>query len=970
MALGISKYTPVTSTSGRYTPVSSDTKSTQKKVLSTIDTGLNAAGQAAFFSNPYQSASNLPMSSATKPSSIFVPKEAVMSTILPTNTSGSTPSMLNVKPKPVPVGEKLIAQYQDPERIAKSSNPILQNLALKTGTTQRELDMAQQEGGKLGSASALASMALPSNAIGQVAGGVRLASEIPGSKLLSNLAEEGKNIFNQVEDITKGKTVKLNETDYAVKDIIDNGIGTKSAILSNAKNGREITIPVDDLKELVTPKPELRAPLTETTVPKGETLQETILKAKKNYDKEQRSNITPPDPIEFPQEVTNVRESMAKSPIVDNISDYKDISNAKVQFRDIYRNTRQVFGKDSAVADEILLEPFNQAKGRYIDFLNKETAELADNIKIRANSKESKYVRLYGEGKVTREELVNKFGEDKTLEIIEADNFFRTKYDQLLGELNKIEQQIYPNSPYKWTPKKTNYYRHAPKAGNDFSRLQNILEKPTKIDPLLVGISETTEPKSKWASFKQARHTETTESDAVGGYIDYLKSIGYAIHIDPQIGRIREFTEVLKRGTGVKKNLNNYIQNLTNFANELSGKTHLLDRAVMEVIPGGRKGLSVLTWLNNRVKANTILLNVKSSLAQILNLPQALATAGPINSAKGATMALAQIFKTGPMSKSTFIKERYFRGFNKFDKGILENTKKFASWMIGVLDEVATKTIWNGQYAKAVNLGEKNPIKFADDATRSLVAGRGIGEKPSIQNSQTFQLLAPFQYEMTNVWWVMEDIAKNNPKMKDKIGQFMTFFVYVYLMDNIFESITGGRPLLDPIEAVSDGIKEIKADKGVAGWTKAGGRLFGEVVTNIPGGQFLGSVYPEFGFTVAGAKMPSRKEFFGSADPTRFGEGLLSTKALSDPLFKIAPPYGGAQLKKTLQGLSTVDKGKSTNTGGKFEHKVEQSLSNYITGSLFGKYGLPESKAYYKKKEEKASKTKNSTQRANRYTPL
>jgi len=712
------------------------------------------------------------------------------------------------------------------------------------------------------------------------------------------------------------------------------------------------------------------APVIEKPPIENKSLQQTILDAKAQYDTQQRSNEEPPVPTEFPQEVEAIRREMANSPILDNIKSYKDISTVKTQFRDIYRNTKEVFGKDSVVADKILLEPLNRAKSNYIDFLNKETTDLANNIKIGKGTEESEYIQLYGEGKATLDELVKKFGEKKSQEIVAADTFFRTKYNNSISKLNAVEQQIYPNSPYKWTPTRADYYRHFSEAKNSFSRLQNILDNPIKIDPLLVGITETTEPKSKWASFKQRRNTEITKADAVGGYLDYLKSASFAINIDPQIGRIREFADVLKRGTGIKKNLNNYIQNLTNVANELSGKTHILDRAVMETIPGGRRGLATLNWLNNRVKANTILMNVKSAMAQILNVPQGLASAGPINSSKGAAMTLAQIFNNkGPQSKSTFLKERFFHGFSQFDKGILANTKKFSIWMVGALDEVGTKVIWNGQYQKALSSGAKNPVKFADDATRSLVAGRGIAEKPSIQSSQVFQLLAPFQYEMTNVWWIMEDIAKSDKKLAGKIGQFMMFFVAVYITDNIFEKVTGGRPLFDPIEATIDAIKEIESDPGLTGYVKGGGRLFGEALSNLPMGSTLAQSYPEFGENIGGAKLPTRKEFFGSADPTRFGEGLLSTKALSDPLFKVLPSYGGGQIKKTLQGLTTVDQGKSTTASGATQYKVDTSFRNYLQGALLGKYALPETVNYYKKQAAPKPVT-GSSNRSSRYNPV
>jgi len=61
----------------------------------------------------------------------------------------------------------------------------------------------------------------------------------------------------------------------------------------------------------------------------------------------------------------------------------------------------------------------------------------------------------------------------------------------------------------------------------------------------------------------------------------------------------------------------------------------------------------------------------------------------------------------------------------------------------------------------------------------------------------------------------------------------------------------------------------------------------------------------------------------------------------------------GAQAARTKQGFQTVNQGASRNKSGKFEYKVDKTPLNYIRGSLFGKYNLPESKAYYKKKEDK-----------------
>jgi len=217
---------------------------------------------------------------------------------------------------------------------------------------------------------------------------------------------------------------------------------------------------------------------------------------------------------------------------------------------------------------------------------------------------------------------------------------------------------------------------------------------------------------------------------------------------------------------------------------------------------------------------------------------------------------------------------------------------------------------------------------------------------------------------MTNVWWIQEDILKGDDKLKKKIGQMMMLYMYMWLTDNVFEKYTGGRPLFDPIEAMIDAIEEIKANPDAEGYGKAAGRLFGEGVSNLPGGQFLGTSYPEYGFKLGKGRAPTRKEFFGSGDPTRFGSGLLSTKALTEPGYKILMPYGGGQLKKTIQGVKAYKEGKSTTSSGNFQYKIDKNTKNLLTAFFLGKYALPEAVKYYKDRDapKKSSKSnKNSS---------
>ncbi len=640
---------------------------------------------------------------------------------------------------------------------------------------------------------------------------------------------------------------------------------------------------------------------------------------------------------------------------------YKDITTVKKQLRDIYRNSEEVFRKDWPAVKEAIFDPMDASKGNFVKTLELELADFKDAIagKFKENSAADKAVQLYGEKKMSYEDLISQFGKEQAAEIVKAEQWYRHKYELFIDNINRIEQEIYPNHPEKWTPKRADYFRHYQESTSEFSRLQNILENPVRIDPMLEGISEGTTPKTKWASIKQMRMGDKTKVGAMRGFLDYLPGYSYAINIDQHIGKFRELAELLGRVDHKSKKLNNYIYNLQMYANSLAGKSSEIDRVTADLI--SRRGLQVVDWVNRRAKANTILGNFSSSISQFLNIPQGVATAGPVNFLKGIGTTLAQTFgRNVAMENSTFIKERYFKGFSEFDHGMLNNTKKLLGWMVTVGDEIGTKMIWNSMYEMAKTKGitdAKSLIKFADDATRKLVGGRGVGEKSLVQNSKMFQVVAPFQLEVTNLWWVMEDLAKSDNSLKKKFGQFATLFFGLWMANNIIEKINGNRPVFDPAQAVIDSAQALKNEN----YALAGGRIFGEVLSNVPFGQSIASIYPEFGTSMFGKKLPTRKALFGRSDPTRFGESAIVIKALSDPLYKLLLPFGGSQIKKTKEGIKSYNQKKSTTSVGSFQYKIDQTPANLLKATLFGKGATTNAQEYYEKRDAKATGTTKST---------
>jgi hypothetical protein len=290
--------------------------------------------------------------------------------------------------------------------------------------------------------------------------------------------------------------------------------------------------------------------------------------------------------------------------------------------------------------------------------------------------------------------------------------------------------------------------------------------------------------------------------------------------------------------------------------------------------------------------------------------------------------------KNEVMDKSTFIKERYFNEYDKFNTGILENPKRFAKWMLTATDELGTKFVWNAHYQKALSEGISDPIRFADGETRKLVAGRGVGEVPLAQKAKLFQLVAPFQLEVMNIWHVMKDFVDEKA-----FGKLATLFVMNYIMNKGAEAIRGNPVTLDPIQATIDALGELDGEDGIL---KAGGRLAGEAISNLPLGQTAAALYPEFGANIGGKQLPTRQEFFGRSDPTRFGGGGLIARGAQDPLYKLLPPFGGQQIKRT------VDAAQAQLQGGDFAKdgslKFEQSPS--VQGLVFGKFATPEGREY------------------------
>ncbi|MEE0944892.1 MAG: hypothetical protein UIM24_05520 [Clostridia bacterium] len=578
--------------------------------------------------------------------------------------------------------------------------------------------------------------------------------------------------------------------------------------------------------------------------------------------------------------------------------------------------------------------------------------------------------------------------------------YFKQKLDKRLKTLNERlgEKQAMLQADEitygKTIEKRKDYYRHFADLASEvpvfFGYIQQMTQdngktvieaakeyfdrrsQKSNIDNRLAGKSTDTKPRAKWQSFAQHRADDSTavKYDAVGGFLEYLPAAAYSAAIDPQISIFRTIAEDLAAKVDGKENntnLGSFIGYLTEYANDLAGKTHAIDRVIVDSLMS-RDAWKKLNWVSGRIKGNMISFNVSSMFAQILNMPNAIATIKNPTCFIGAMGDVVAGIKDGTevserYKESQFLNERYTNYYSKFEHGVSATARKVSEWMLQALDEVNGRVIWNAAYRKAVKLGEKSPVRYADDVTRRLIAGRQIGEMQLYQKSRIMGMLMPFSVEVANNWDVIEDIARDSAEsgrkhsgvMKAAVvgGQALWSVLLLlasnWLFDELLERLRGSDGgLLNPIKVIEEGIKNGESVEEILGG------IAGDAISATPIGSAVASLYPEQGMQFGDKTTPTRAELFGSNDPTRFGTGNMFSSALKKPFNYLVMPGGGSQLDKTMTGYKALKEGAITNKKGEVQYEVDNTNRvNAAKGLLFGKSGFKETSDYYDAKDSK-----------------
>lgn len=649
------------------------------------------------------------------------------------------------------------------------------------------------------------------------------------------------------------------------------------------------------------------------------------------------------------------------------LGDLSDVNDYGSSLATMRRNVERGFGKETS--DKVGRFLVDHQQGQATKLIERQLTmkqgmkQVADDLGIsfgigRGKAKKvSAAIQDFGEGNKNKSQLVDEFGADMAEKIVKADKWFRQQYDTLLDEANTVLKQY----GYDPIPKRKNYYTHfqEPSLWQSFGlKMQEIknIGSPTMQDALpdsargkisnkLAGESEFTQPNKRFNPFALKREGDLHTSDAFTAFERYLNPTLNNIYMTPSITRARVLAKAVAQDADVMgKDANKIIIQTKEWANRLAGKSARADRPLVDS-NWGQKYLKASRWAQTKAGQNTIVGNLSTAVMQPIVLGQTTGKFGIKNTILGALQTLDSVVsKNNPIDQSSFLKRRY-TDLTPVTASKMDKARNVANTPLQVVEETSARITWNAAHNDALSKGlkGKEAIRYADIQAEKTLAGRSIGEKPEAFETKGIAPFTMYQLEVNNFW---QQFAKEMTP-----AQAAKTMAAMYGLNLALQATTGRQVGFNPIDAVIDSYDlSQEKDRSTGEKTKAiAQRLGGEVVDNLP---FAGQVAT----TLIGDD--KYKEILGKdSQGGRFGVKSPLATLVDNPWYAVSP-FGGSQIKKTIEGFNATKEGKLTDKKGRTTVNIPTNLENYLKGTAFGKSAIPEVGAYYDNLGRKKSEQK------------
>ena len=592
----------------------------------------------------------------------------------------------------------------------------------------------------------------------------------------------------------------------------------------------------------------------------------------------------------------------------------------------------------------------------------------------------------------------------------------REIYNQVFQDMNDaLVRNGYPKVEYRrnYFPHfiGREYDSEGQKVAKAFGFNLTNMELPTDI----AGLTSAFRPGKTWFANALERMGVKTEFDLYGGFDGYIRgatdiifhtddiqrlraldnAIRYKYSDDGRKARMQELMEneditpeeraeqinalyTDEKGNSMKTHLSGYVSNLTEYTNLLANKKSLQDRAAEK--RWGRTIYSLANWFQNRYSANAIAGNIGVALSNFIPITQATSEVGSVtllNAMRDTVKAFAR--DDGFYEQSAFLTNR--RGADTLSKDWIAKASDTLSIPFEGVDRFASETLVRAKFAQNMKAGMsyEAAMENADAWAAGLMADRSKGALPTIFGSKSplAKAFTMFQVEGNNqLSYMFKDVPRD---MKKKgitaiVGALLKMFLAAWMYNELDEQITGRRRALDPIHMIAEAVgvdwKTENVIPRIAGtktaddaplitydpqtWVSAAEDTYKNIVDQTP---FFGSLLGgDGGRSPAAAAMPDLwriAKTLGDEKTDGAYKGQVAWDELKKPLFYILPPFAGGQVKKTIEGIQTVQEGGSykKDKGGNdlLRFRTDQTGLDYAQAALFGPWALPEARDYVEK---------------------
>lgn len=706
-------------------------------------------------------------------------------------------------------------------------------------------------------------------------------------------------------------------------------------------------------------------------------------------------------------EVIQENREIAKENIK-NISKWKDKKRGlSYQLETMERNMFDII-PDKAEAQKIndtYFNPIHESEAQKQRFINKYNDRIKE---FNLNKYESEAVQYLGEKKynpdfnkgdretIAQRNIIDnrikknisegKIDEQKVNEAIET---FRNIYDELFEmENKKLRENGYEEKPYR-----KGYFPHFIDYVPETKTEKALNKLGFKIDKRLLptdiaGITEQFVPGKTWNKSSLERKGNKTDYNALKGFDTYIAQASDNIFHTENIQRLRGLENEIRyqySDKGVQERVDNILNDetlyedekqqlldqileqtnnpmpnlvteLRRYTNALANKKSEADRSIENMM--GRSIYSTANAIENRFGANAVGLNIGSAVTNFIPITQAWSQVSTKNMGRAVIDTVkSYINDDGFVDKSVFLTSRINQA-EKLYKTSIEEISDKTSFLFKGIDEVTSNIVVRSKYLENIQTGmsESEAIKDADQFARNVMGDRSKGALPTKfeEKNPVTKAFTQFQLEVNNQFrYMFKDLPRD---LKEKgLGAialaFFKMFFASWLYNEASEKITGRRPAFDPFDIAVSAYKDITdEDKGTYDKMYSIGK---NVVKEVP---FVGGL-------AGGGRIPVNGAIPDVGNLTKAGVGLVtgemdSKKAVSSigkevakPLYYLLPPFGGAQIKKSVEGISTVANGGSYGVDSKGKEILQFPVENanaldYVKAGVFGKYALPLAKEY------------------------